>query len=158
MNAPLVVTRPDLVAALELGEPEACFGPTAMLVGPLEPLGILNWVRTPVVVIRPIWPVPFSAIQSAPSGPETIPSGDWLFLPVGSSGNSVMTPVVVIRPILPSETSVNQSAPSEPTVIPYGVALFGIANSVIDPLGVIRPILPDWSANQRFPSGPVDPH
>src|SRR5262249_31791617 len=157
-------------------------GPVVMPLGvPFgsAPVGIVNSVTVPVVLIRPIFPPKIgwlvvgsktggwllgrsvvgllafiSVNQSAPSGTAVIELG---LKPVVGKRNSVTTPLVVMRPIWKPFTSVNQRLPSEPTTMLRGeLPGVGIANSATTPLGVIRPILSAFaSVNQRLPSGPA---
>ena len=94
--------------------------------GPLVAVGIGYSVKPPEVVMRPIWFLPFSVNQRAPSGPETMSWGDE---PTVGVGNSVTTPEGVIRPILLT-ISANHRFPSGPSVTPCGNAVLPIGNSL----------------------------
>src|SRR5712691_9550126 len=112
-------------------------------------------VTTPMVVMRPIEPLPYAPVSpvyhSAPSGPDVMSKG---LIPIKEAGNSAIPPTVVC-PILLAANSVNHSAPSGPAVMPVGPLLgVGIGNSVITPAVVMRPILLA-SVNHSAPSGPV---
>ena len=106
--------------------------------------------------MRPIWFLPFSVNQRAPSGPTTMSWG--VELAVGG-GNSVTTPVGVMRPILPV-TSANHRFPSGPSVTPCGNAMLPIGYSLSICGGGIPPMTssPSWSllnsVNQRSLFGP----
>ena len=88
-------------------------------------VGIGYSVKAPEVVTRPIWFLPFSVNQRAPSGPTVMSWGVEL---VVGGGNSVTTPVGVMRPILPV-SSVNQRFPSGPSATPCGSAVLPIGYS-----------------------------
>ena len=77
-------------------------GPGAISVGSLLGVGIVYWVRTPVVVILATELFPYSVNQRFPSGPRTMYSG---WLPRGVE-YSVKTPRVVTLAILSAVLSV----------------------------------------------------
>ncbi len=91
---------------------------------------------TPLVVIRPILPEPFSVNQRLPSGPAVIPQGR---ADAVGTANSVIDPPGVIRAILSVPASVTQRLPSEPVVIRVGRLPALKLYVVIVPLGVIWP-------------------
>jgi hypothetical protein len=95
-------------------------------------MGIVYFVTTPEVVIRPIVLVGPCANHRAPSEPDVIPL---IHDPVPPTEYSVTSPFVVILPILSvSEPySANHRAPSEPVTIWSGpaVLLAGREYSVI---------------------------
>jgi hypothetical protein len=81
----------------------------------------------------------------------------WGALSAVGSENSIILPFVVILPILLVLVSVNQTLPSDPFAIPSG-PLFAVESVKNDttPPGVTVPIeFAAWSANHRFPSGPL---
>src|SRR5258708_24309761 len=93
-------------------------------------------VTTPMVVMRPIEPVPYALVSpvnhSAPSGPDMM---SWGLIPIKAAGNSAIPPTVVC-PILLAADSVNHSVPSGPVVMPVGPLLaVGTGISVITPAG-----------------------
>src|SRR5262249_29288755 len=106
---PLVVMRPMLFPTRSVNQ-RAPSGPLVIPAGQragrppvipggsLFPVGIVNSVMLPPVVMRPILSPKASVNQRAPSGPLVIPHGK-LFV-VGIE-NSVTLPLVVIRPIFP---------------------------------------------------------
>src|SRR5207245_4982741 len=125
-------------------------GPAVISYGALPaPDGTGNSLITPVLVIRPIWPLVYSANQRLPSGPTVIPIGP--LFGVGTS-NSVIEPDGVMRPILLPFCSVNQRLPSGPALMLAGRLLaVGIVNSIIPPPVVMRPIwLVLYSVNLQF--------
>src|SRR5262245_36251490 len=87
-------------------------------------------VITPSVEIRPIELPRLLVNQSAPSGPEAIPSGPRMLVWV----KGVRSPRVEIRPIVLFPGWVNQSALSGPAAIPLGCET-GATKIVIDTLG-----------------------
>src|SRR5258708_5070169 len=95
-------------------------GPLVIPIGP-QPSGypqvdgILNSVKLPVVVMRPIRFPSNSVNQRLPSGPGVMLNGT---LPVVGMRNSVMLPPEVMRPMW--SDSVNQRLPSGPAVMPLG--------------------------------------
>lgn len=86
--------------------------------GPLPPVGAVNRVIVPEVVIRPIWFELAIVNHKLPSAPATISFGR--LAPTGSGYSLVTTPAVVIRPMRLPPNSVNHSAPSGPAAIPLG--------------------------------------
>lgn len=112
----------------------------------------LNSVKTPSVVILPIFPAYVN--HRAPSGPAAMPSSCWLGT---GTTYSLITPAVVIRPILLTLGSTNQRALSGPDVMPLSpIKEAGKGYSVMAPDVLIRPILsPPYSANHNAPSEPA---
>jgi hypothetical protein len=67
-----------------------------MPLGKALPVGRVNSVTVPLVVMRPICPASACVNHSAPSGPTVMKSGKLARL---DRLSSVTTPLVVIRPI-----------------------------------------------------------
>ncbi len=72
VNAPLVVMRPILLAAVSVNQ-SAPSGPVTIDCGLLPGVGTGYSVTTPAVVMRPILPINTSVNHNAPSGPAVIP-------------------------------------------------------------------------------------
>src|SRR6185312_17119918 len=138
-------------------------GPIVMLPGSALAPGTEYSLMVPCGVIMPMKPLALaqkstpqsdsllSVNQTLPSGPALIPFG------CAAVGNSLKAPDTVIRPMRLGNGSVNHSAPSGPAAMLAGsVPGAGNGNSVITPAVVILSIAPlPASANQRFPSGPL---
>jgi hypothetical protein len=81
-------------------------------------------------VIRPSQFLPALVNQTAPSGPVTKSSGEW----IAASVKLVTVPVVVILPIELPLTFVNHSAPSGPATMFPGALIVGSAKLLTTPL------------------------
>src|SRR4051812_7462770 len=94
----------------------------------------------PPGVIRPSFPVPYSANQTFPSGPDTTKLGRL----GANNGNEVIAPWTLTRQIL-SYWSVTQRFPSEPATIWVGptasLPTVGTGNSVNMPSAERRPTI-----------------
>src|SRR6476646_3602241 len=125
-----------------------------------RPVNPPNSTMLPIVSTRPIWLTPFSANQSAPSGPGAMPDG---FAAGVGIGKNVNTPAGVSLTTALFRSSVNQRFPSGPLAMPPGTILQGFAgshgvNPVICPAVVILPMKksgkPEGPVNHNAPSGP----
>src|SRR5579862_9063426 len=106
-----------------------------MRLAPELAVGIVKYVDTPVVVMRPIELSPVSVNQIAPSGPAVMPSGKSAPAPIG---NVLAVPAVVMRPTALADDSVNHNALSGPEVMSSGsYAQHASPNVVICGLGVV---------------------